>query len=92
MNNPTPTTATQLRCEVVDLIVPWTDKDGRLNIREGDLVVEDGHFEKVSRLHWDTEFNHRVHVRYDGPYETAHPKHPDSLVAVRRYIETGEPR
>ena len=83
-------TATKTRCEVVDQIIEWTDKDGVLQIEQGDLVLEGGQFEKVTRLYWDRELDRHVGVSYDGSDDTVHWKRPDELVAVRRYTETTE--
>lgn len=85
-------TSTKTGCQVVDQIIEWTDKDGRLNVGVGDLVLDDGQFKQIGHIYWRREFSTRVVVRYEGPYQQTHPKPAGELVAVRRYIETEDPR
>lgn len=77
------------RCETVDQTFTWTDQDGNLNIREGDLISEFGiGFALVSAV--DLIEDGRV-VRYklDGQLGAAFAD-PKDEVTVHRYIETTE--
>lgn len=72
-------------CRVHDEIVLWVDKDGRLNIREGDLILRDYRLELVERLYYKPADN--ILVRYElAGHNAASWAQPSDLVAVRRYI------
>lgn len=71
---------------VVDQITEWTDKDGNLNIRAGDLILRDYRFELVDRIRYDPAENLVVRVELAG-HHAAMNVQPADLVAVRRYIE-----
>lgn len=79
---------TKTRCEVVDLTIPWTDDNGRLNIVKGDLIKEYSEFEQIASV--DLIEDGRI-VRYEieGKHgvDFADPK---DLIKVYRYAETTE--
>jgi hypothetical protein len=75
---------------VTDTVVPWTDRDGLLNVAPGDLVLHAGRFERVTAIEpaeWIGERG-RAGVRVEVTGVMLHCSFPaDSLVAVRRYTE-----
>ena len=83
-------------CRVHDEILPWIDKDGNLNVHEGDLVLDEGEMCLVEHIKVDVAFvddTPWIHVDLRDPrgVDTGLPvAHHDissaSLVAVRRYI------
>ena len=81
------TTATKPLCDTVDLIVEWTRPDGTLQVHEGDLVLHMGRFEQLATV--SLTAGGRVKYALDGWTSVAIVA-PDSLVAVRRYIEHTE--
>lgn len=86
----TATAPVKTRCEVVDQIIEWTDKDGRLQIHEGDLILDGGKLEQVARIGFTSDvYRDRVAYKLDG-VEGVSLAGVDELVAVRRYIETTE--
>jgi hypothetical protein len=72
-------------CRVVDQILHWVDKDGQLNIAEGDLVLYNYKLELVEQIHYTLSTHIRVRVEFAGR-NTAVFADPHDLVAVRRYI------
>lgn len=72
-------------CRVHDEILPWVDKDGNLNIREGDLILRDYQIELVDRIYYDPAENILVRVELAG-HNAATWAQPNDLVAVRRYL------
>lgn len=82
-------TATKTRCDVVDLILEWTDKDGNLQVESGDLIVHYGSFEQLATV--EIVADDPTFVRYTLAGLTgAEFVGVDELVAVRRYITTEE--
>lgn len=79
--------AVKTRCETVDQIVSWTDKDGTLQVEPGDLVLDDGQFKQLG--HVALEGESLVGYSFDGHHGVDFACR-DDLVAVRRYIETGK--
>lgn len=72
-------------CHIVDQITEWTDKDGKLLVHEGDLILRDYRFELVERIYFDPAENLVVRVELAG-HRVAMNAQPADLVAVRRYI------
>lgn len=77
-------------CRVVDQITEWVDKDGSLNVHEGDLVLHDYHLEVVERIFYSPPENMRVRVEF-ASRNTARWFHPADLIAVRRYLTEETP-
>jgi hypothetical protein len=74
-------------CRVVDLIVQWTNEDRDLQVREGDLVVDDGDLKLVAEVEWFPAHSARVRVGYEGE-DALRSYDPDTWVAVRRYVDS----
>lgn len=74
-------------CEVVDQIVSWTDKDGRLNIHEGDLILDGSSLELIAEI--ELGLDGGAHYMLEGR-DRSFSAAGDELVAVRRYVETTE--
>jgi hypothetical protein len=81
------TPASKARCEVVDQIIEWTDKDGNLQIHAGDLVLHRGRFEALATVGRTGAGQVRYALEHWPSVEFAAPDH---MVAVRRYVETTE--
>ena len=82
------TTDTRTTCRVVDTITTWTDRDGNLNIYEGDLVLRDGRLELVEAIHFTLATHIMVRVEL-ASHNAAVFAQPADLVAVRRYLVMG---
>jgi hypothetical protein len=72
-------------CRVVDQILAWADKSGKLLIHEGDLVLRDWRFELIDRIYYKPTENIRVRVEFAGR-NVAEFIDPMDPVAVRRYL------
>jgi hypothetical protein len=77
-------------CRVVDLITQWTDKDGELRVREGDLILRDYRLELIERLYYDPIENIMIRVELAG-HSACMFVQPADFVAVRRYITEETP-
>ncbi|MFG1857566.1 hypothetical protein ACGFJT_37430 [Actinomadura geliboluensis] len=84
-----PTPTAPMRCEVVDQIIEWTEEDGALQIEQGDLILDDGQLRQID--HVALEGESLVSYSFDREVGGFSARR-DGLVAVRRYIETEEPR
>lgn len=82
-------------CRVHDEILPWVDKDRNLNIREGDLILDEGAMCAVEAIDIEVldDKSLRLHVSLRDPrrVNTGLPVYAsefagDSLTAVRRYV------
>jgi hypothetical protein len=87
-------------CRVVDEILPWADKDGNLNIHEGDLVLDEGAMCAVEGIDIEVldDDSLCLHVSLRDPrrVNTGLPVYASefaggSLTAVRRYITEETP-
>lgn len=77
-------------CQVVDQILAWTTPDGALQIRQGDLILDGGKFEQITRIGFtDDVYKDRVAFVLEGVAGVSLAA-CDALVAVRRYVETTE--
>jgi hypothetical protein len=75
-------------CRVRDEITQWTDEDGTLRVREGDLIVDCGELVTVDAISYTPGPHDRwVRVALRGRDRLFLP---DEWVAVRRYIDTSE--
>lgn len=72
-------------CQVHDEIVEWTTADGRLKVREGDLILREGRLELIEWLHFEPTENLMVRVGLAGRCVGMYVQ-PDELVAVRSYL------
>jgi hypothetical protein len=87
--------APAVECRVVDTITPWTDKDGRLLVHEGDLILDQGEMCAVQDIDVEQLANGHlwIHMSLRDPRGvgtglpvSGHEFSADGLVAVRRYI------
>lgn len=82
-------TTTKTRCETVDQIVEWTDKDGTLQIEPGDMILHVREFEVIATISRTPDPRHVRYTLESSPRQNRYARVHD-LVAVRRYIETSE--
>ena len=82
-------TETETRCEVLDQIVSWTDKDGALQIEPGDLILHIREFEVIATVNRTPDPRHVRYTLESSPQQGRYAL-ADGLVAVRRYVETTE--